>query len=574
MPMRITPFGGELVDLRVPAGEVHALRARAALLPSLQLGARTLCDLELLANGAFSPQDRFLGREDYRAVLESMRRSDGVLCPIPVCLPAEPFLGLGLDAEVALRDERNEILAVMRVEEIYEWERETECLAVLGTSDPRHPLVAECHRWGRYYLSGPLCVIGLPAHHDFQDLRLTPRQVRDRLDALGARQVVAFQTRNPIHRVHEELMRRATDQEGTALLVHPTVGLTRPDDVDHYTRVRTYRALVARRFDPRRTLLALLPLAMRMAGPREALWHAIIRRNFGADRFIVGRDHAGPGVDSRGRPFYGPYAAQDLVERHAAEIGVRPVPFQALVYLPDADRYEEVERVAAGTPTLELSGTEVRENFLNAGRRLPEWFTRPEVSEILHEAFPPLYRRGCCLWFTGLSGSGKSTTADVVVGLLLQHGRQVTVLDGDVVRTHLSRGLGFSREDRDINVRRVAYVASEVVRHGGAVICALVSPYRIPRSECRSLIGPGFIEIYMDAPLEICEQRDLKGLYERARRGQVRGVAGIDDPYEPPLDPELVLDTVRCSAEENGRRILEYLRHRGYVPPSPGALSV
>jgi len=350
------------------------------------------------------------------------------------------------------------------------------------------------------------------------------------------------------------------------LLLHPVVGMTQPGDVDLFTRVRTYKALVRKYYPRDRAFLALLPLAMRMAGPREAVWHALIRRNYGANHLIVGRDHASPGKDSQGRPFYSPYGAQELVEQFEEELEVKLVPFRELVYLPDDDRYEEVSKVSPASRTLSISGTQVREQYLSRGRRLPAWFTRPEVSEILAEAYPPRHRQGFCLWLTGLSGSGKSTTAEVVTRLLEELGRQVTVLDGDVIRTHLSKGLGFSKEDRDTNVRRIGFVAAEIARHGGAVLCAAVSPYRATRNEVRSLVGADrFIEVFVDTPLSVCEERDPKGMYARARRGEIRSFTGIDDPYEPPENPEIVLDTVGSDPVANGRRILEYLAAQGYV---------
>src|SRR5262249_19163769 len=338
---------------------------------------------------------------------------------------------------------------------------------------------------------------------------------------------------------------------GGALLIHPVVGMTKPGDVDHYTRVRAYKALVENYYEKRTTVLSLLPLAMRMAGPREAVWHAIIRRNYGANHFIVGRDHAGPGLNSEGRPFYKPYDAQELLRAHENEIGVKMVPFNELVYIPSQDRYEEAKHVPQGTPVLSISGTEVRTRYLGQGRSLPSWFTRPEISALLAEVSPPLHQRGFCIWFTGLSGAGKSTIADILAVLLMERGRQVTVLDGDVVRTHLSKGLGFSREDRDTNIRRIGFVAAEIVRHQGAVLCAAVSPYRVTRNECRAAVGEGqFIEIFVDTPLEVCERRDTKGMYAKARRGEIRGFTGIDDPYEVPLNAEIRVTTTTTSAED------------------------
>ena len=564
----IEPYGGRLVDLRIPAAEVEERKTYANQLPSIQLSRRAECDLELLAVGAFSPLDRFMGQADYQRVLDEMRLDDGTLFPMPITLPISPDDDVKLDQEIALRDAKNEVLAIMTVEEIYEWDLEETAVKVFGKNDLRHPLVSEMHRWGDRNISGRLEVIQTPEHYDFHELRLTPRETRDRLEAFGHRNVVAFQTRNPLHRVHEELTKRATQDVDGVLLLHPVVGMTRPGDVDHYTRVRTYKALASNYYDPDRILVSLLQLAMRMAGPREALWHAIIRRNFGANHLIIGRDHAGPGDDSEGNPFYGPYDAQNLVAKHSDEIGVNVVPFRMLVYLPDEERYEEVTKVPEDARTASISGTQVREEYLQNGRPLPQWFTRPEVAEILAETHPPRHKQGVCVWFTGLTNAGKSTTASILTMLLQEHGRQVTLLDGDVVRTQFSEGLGFSKEDRDANVRRMGFVASEIVRHGGVAICAAVSPYRATRNDVRNTVGKEhYVEVFVDTPIEVCEQRDTKGLFAKARRGEITGLSGVDDPYEPPLHPEVKLDTLHYTAEENARRIVDYLTRRGFVRP-------
>ena len=564
----ISPYCGELVDLVASGEQLEELRDQAARLPTVQISERAACDLELMATGAFSPLDRFMDREDYRSVVDDMRLADGTLFPIPVTLPVDLDDAKALDGTVSLRDSQNHLLAVMDVEDVYEWDRDWTARRVLGSVDIRHPLVAEMHGWGRYNLSGRLRVLALPQRHDFRELRLTPLQTREALARTGRRNVVAFQTRNPLHRIHEELTKRAAASVDGVLLLHPAVGMTSPGDVDHYTRVRTYKALTETHYERDRVLLSLLPLAMRMAGPREAVWHAIIRRNFGANHLIVGRDHAGPGKDSHGNPFYGPYDAQELVEEHADELGVKPLTFTELVYVPSEDRYEEVDRLQPEAETVSISGTQVREDYLDAGKPLPSWFTRPEVADILAETYPPRHRQGVCIWFTGLSGSGKSTTADVLSTLLMQHGRQVTVLDGDVVRTHLSKGLGFSREDRDTNILRIGFVASEIVRHGGIAVCAAISPYSATRQSVRNMAGDGhFVEVFVDTPLEVCEQRDSKGMYAKARAGEIVGFTGIDDPYESPSSPEITLDTVAQTAESNAWKIIDCLADSGFVRP-------
>ena len=565
----IAPYGGKLVDLFAAQEALEERKAYASTLPSIQLSERTVCDLEVMSVGGFSPLDRFMGQADYQSVLDSMRLADGTLFPLPIALSINGDSPVSLDTDIALRDSRNNLLAIMTVEEIYDWNLEEEAQKVYGTLDPRHPIVAEMHRWGSHNLSGKLEVLELPQHHDFKTLRRTPTQTRELLAQYGYENVVAFQTRNPLHRAHEELTKRAAQEVDGVLLLHPVVGMTKPGDVDHFTRVRAYRALVDNYYDPDRILLSLLPLAMRMGGPREALWHAIIRRNYGANHIIIGRDHAGPGSDSEGKPFYGPYDAQELVQAHEDEVGVKVVPFRKLVYLTEEERYEEVTKVPTGVTVADISGTQVREEYLRNGRTLPSWFTRPEVAEILSEAYPPRHRQGACIWFTGLSGAGKSTMAQVLTTLLLENGRQVTVLDGDIVRTHLSKGLGFSKEDRDTNIRRIGFVAAEIVRHGGIVICAAISPYRATRNDVRNMVGPGFIEVYVDTPLEVCESRDTKGLYAKARAGQITGFTGIDDPYEAPHNPELTLHTVDCTPEDNAMEILEYLKREGLTPQQP-----
>jgi sulfate adenylyltransferase len=517
----ISPYHDKLINLVVDREQHDELAERANNLTSLRLSRRLLCDFELLSTGAFSPLDHFMGKADYTRVLEDMRLANGALFPIPVNLPVRDTSSIRLGDEVALRSPNNDLLAVMTVEEVFEWDPAEEAHLVLGTTDVRHPLVAEMDSWGRTCISGPLKVLSLPKHYDFSEFRKTPNEVREMLRAVGASNVIAFQTRDAIYRAHQELTSRTAAEVDGTLLIQPVVGLIKPGDVDHYRRVRGYKALVEPYYDKSRIVLNLLPLATRMAGPREAVWQAIIGRNYGANYFILGRNYADPGSDSQDKRFYGHYDAEKLLERLTPEIEVKPVPFKEIVFLPDEDRIEE-----------EISG----------------------------------HQQGFCVWFTGLSGAGKSTLAEILTVLLMEHGRAVTLLDGDVVRTHLSKELGFSKEDRDTNVLRIGFVASEIVRHDGVVVCAAVSPYRAARNQCRHMVGGNrFIEIFVDTPLEVRERRDTKRMYAQARREEVRGFSGTSDSYEQSLDPDIRLTTMGHSPEEDAHRIIRYLIDRGFL---------
>ena len=562
----IPPYGGKLVDLVASVEAREELMAEANDYPRFQISDRNLCDLELLSVGGFSPLDRFMGEADYQRVLTEMRLADGTLFSIPITLTIDredlPTRG----EWITLCDSRNYVIAMMRLEEVFRWDPTREARLVLGSTDHRHPLVPEMSRWGDLCISGELRVINPPKYYDFTELRRTPAEVRTMLEAMGNRTVVAFQTRNPMHRVHEALTKRAAERVGGSLLLHPVVGLTKPGDVDYYTRVRVYKALVENYYDDYNVALSLLPLAMRMAGPREALWHALIRRNYGATHFVVGRDHAGPGKDSHGQPFYGPYEAQEMMAQYAEELGVDAVTFRELVYLEERDDYVSREDAEGNGKALFISGTQVRDEYLAKGKELPSWFTRVETADILHDAYPPKHKQGLCLWFTGLSGCGKSTIAEALVPMLQERGRQATLLDGDVVRTHLSKGLGFSKEDRDTNILRIGFVAGEISRHNGTVICAAISPYRSTRSQAREMVGDDrFVEIYVATPLEVCEARDIKGLYARARRGEIKGFTGIDDPYEAPENAEIVIQTVDHTPEQCARTIVDYLEGREFL---------
>jgi sulfate adenylyltransferase len=561
----ITPYGGSLVNLLIQSSKREELLEKAGGYTYIQLTPRQLFDLELLTVGAFSPLDRFMGQADYQNVLHQMKLVNGVVWPIPITLTIKKEDLHGTSDFITLRDAYNRFLAVMRIEEIYRFNWHEEAETVYETTDIKHPMISEMISWGDHCISGELRVLNLPQHDDFPELRMTPRQTRKRLEQMGNANVVAFQTRNPMHRVHEELTQHAARQVGGSLLIHPVVGLTNHGDVDHFTRVRIYKTLVDKYYD-KQTLLSLLPLAMRMGGPREAVWHAIIRRNYGANHFIVGRDHASPGNDSQGKPFYGPYEAQELLTSFEENIGVKMIPFERMVYIKNEQRYEFASKAPEGAEIEVISGTKVRDEYLYKGVPLPAWFTRPETAQILLEAFPPRVKQGFCLWFTGLSGAGKTTISRHLVDRLREYGRVPTVLDGDVIRTHLSKGLGFNRKDRDTNILRIGFVASEIVKHNGNVITAAISPYRQARREARKMFREGsFIEIFVDTPLEVCEQRDTKGFYARARAGKIKNFTGIDDPYEVPIEPELHLRTVDCSPEANAQRIIDYLVSVGFI---------
>ena len=562
-----TPFGGKLVNLIVSEARAAEMKATSKDYASITLDERALCDLELLSVGGFSPLTGFMGKADYDRVVSEMRLADGTLWPLPVTLSVKPGDGVEVGKTIALRDVYGNLLAFMHIEEIYAFDKAAEAQGAYGTTDAKHPAVAYLNRQPDHYAAGKLEVIRTPPHYDFVELRQTPEELREHFGKLGWTKVVAFQTRNPLHRAHEELTKRAAEQIGGGLLIHPVVGVTKPGDVDHYTRVRCYRALVDNYYEPSSVVLSLLPLAMRMAGPREVLLHAIIRRNYGCTHFIVGRDHAGPGNDSAGKPFYPPYGAQESMAKYKDEIGMEMVDFKLMVYLPDEQRYSPVDEVPKGVKTADISGTQVRDDYLAKGLQLPEWFSRPAVAEILNETNPPKFRQGLTIWFTGLSGSGKSTVAHALIERLAEYGRNVSLLDGDEIRTHLSKGLGFSKEDRDANINRVGYVAGLVAQHGGTTLCAVISPYRATRDNARKSSKGNFVEVYCDTPIEECEKRDVKGLYAKARAGEIKGFTGVDDPYEAPLSPEVTIDTSKLDVKASADTIIAKLLELGYILP-------
>jgi sulfate adenylyltransferase len=565
----IAPHGGTLADLIVPPSRTEELKTASRDWPSWDLTPRQLCDLELLLNGGFSPLRGFMTRADYAAVCEGMRLCDGTLWPIPLTLDVTEEFASRLRAgeTVALRDPEGLMLAALHVEDVWRPDRAAEAESVFGTTSREHPGVAHLlDRSNPVYVGGKLQGLHLPVHYDYRSLRHTPAELRAEFQRLGWRRVVAFQTRNPMHRAHQELTLRAAKSVEANLLIHPVVGMTKPGDVDHYTRVRCYQALIPT-YPHNTALLSLLPLAMRMGGPREAVLHAIIRKNYGCTHLIVGRDHAGPGKDGSGKPFYGPYDAQEMLRSFEGELGIAMVPFKQMLYVPEMDTYFPEDEVPSGAKTLDISGTEQRRR-LQLGLELPGWFTFPAVERELRRSSPPRHRQGFTVFFTGLSGSGKSTVANVLlVKLLEMGGRPVTLLDGDLVRKHLSSELGFSKEHRDINIRRIGFVASEITKNGGIAICAPIAPYDAVRKEVRRMVEPvgGFVLVHVAAPLEVCEQRDRKGLYAKARAGLIKEFTGVSDPYEPPADAEVVLDTSDMTPEESAQEIVLHLERQGYI---------
>ncbi|MDE3078837.1 MAG: bifunctional sulfate adenylyltransferase/adenylylsulfate kinase [Paracoccaceae bacterium] len=556
-------------ELYVSYESAQKLRAEAGSLPSWDLTQRQVCDLELLMNGGFHPLKGFLTEEDYNGVVDNMRLTSGALWPMPITLDVSQKFADGVEPgqDIALRDPEGVILAILSVTDKWVPNKAHEAKGVFGADDLAHPGVNYLHNVaGPVYLGGPITGIQPPVHYDFKGRRDTPNELRAYFRKLGWRRVVAFQTRNPLHRAHQELTFRAAKEAQANLLIHPVVGMTKPGDVDHFTRVRCYEAVLDK-YPAATTHLSLLNLAMRMGGPREALWHAIIRKNHGLTHFIVGRDHAGPGKNSAGEDFYGPYDAQEMVLRHQDEIGIEVVPFKQMVYVQEKAQYFPMDEIPEGETVLNISGTELRRR-LREGLEIPDWFSFPEVVAELRRTSPPRSRQGFTVFFTGLSGSGKSTIANaLMVKLMEMGGRPVTLLDGDVVRKHLSSELGFSKEHRDLNIKRIGYVASEITKNGGIAICAPIAPYTATRRAVREMIEAygAFVEVHVATSLEECERRDRKGLYKLAREGKIKEFTGISDPYEAPADPELRVDTENVDVDHCAHQILLKLENMGLI---------
>lgn len=556
-------------ELYVSYDSAQKLKAEAGDLISWDLTPRQICDLELLMNGGFSPLRGFLGQDDYDSVVKDMRLADGTLWPMPITLDVSEDFAAKLEdgQDIALRDQEGVILATMTITDNWTPDKSLEAREVFGADDDAHPAVNYLHNSaGKVYLGGPITGIQQPVHYDFRARRDTPNELRAYFRKLGWRRIVAFQTRNPLHRAHQELTFRAAKEAQANLLINPVVGMTKPGDIDHFTRVRCYEAVLDQ-YPSATTSMSLLNLAMRMAGPREAVWHGLIRKNHGCTHFIVGRDHAGPGKNSAGDDFYGPYDAQDLFRKHQDEMGIEMVDFKHMVYVQERAQYEPADEVEEGATVLNISGTELRRR-LQEGLEIPEWFSFPAVVSELRRTRPPRSQQGFTVFFTGFSGSGKSTVANaLMVKLMEMGGRPVTLLDGDIVRKNLSSELGFSKEHRDLNIRRIGYVASEITKNGGIAICAPIAPYSATRRAVREDVEQfgAFVEVHVATSLEECERRDRKGLYKLAREGRIKEFTGISDPYDMPETPELRLETEGTDVDFCAQQVLLKLESMGLI---------
>jgi len=596
MTTLIQPHGGQLINGLIPSEEISIYQQKLPHLTSWSLNLRQLCDVEMIINGGFSPLTGFLNQIDYESVLSEMRLANGTLWPMPIVLdmPQNFVEKIELGQMIALRDSQGVVIALLEIQSIWQPNKQQEALAVFATDDLTHPGVNYLFQHTHdYYIGGRVLGMRLPIYYDFLQHRRTPAQVREYFKIMGWEKIVAFQTRNPLHRAHAEMIKLAASSLNAHLLLHPSVGQTKPGDFDHYTRVRCYEKLLPhlrsvgtsaktasfahptadngfeRETNPPHSsiLLSLLPLAMRMAGPREALWHAIIRKNYGCTHFIVGRDHAGPGKNKAGENFYDPYAAQTLTQSHQQELEIGIVPFQEIVYVENKRCYLPMDKVTSEDKVLSISGTEFNYRLRN-NLEIPEWFSYAEVIAELQKSYPARKKQGFTLFFTGLSGAGKSTIAHALMIKLLElTGRPVTLLDGDEFRKLMSSELGFSKEHRDLNIRRIGFIAANITQHRGIAICAPIAPYQMIRDEVRGMVEAhgGFIEVHISTPLETCEARDPKGLYAKARKGLLPNFTGIDDPYEKPINPELVIDASECSVVDAVRKVIDRLQEDGWL---------
>ena len=560
----IKPHGETLVSFHLSADEVSEYSELSNNISSLTLSLKQQCDLEMISNGAFSPISTFNNQKDYEEILLKNKLSNGLVWPIPIVLdvPDQFLKSLDKNEYISLRNTEGFLLAILKVKEFWAPDKKEEANLVFKSNDPNHPGVDYLfNHTNNNYISGELVPIHENKYFDFTHLRKSPQEVRDFFRLNNWKDVIAFQTRNPMHRAHYELTKLAMDEHNSKLLIHPVIGMSKPGDIDHFTRVKCYQHII--KYYPENSVeLSLINLAMRMAGPKEALWHAIIRKNYGCNRIIIGRDHAGPGVNAEGKPYYQPYDAQELIAQYQEELEIKMVPFKEMVFAKNKKTYLPLDKIEQDDPIEKLSGTQFKE-LLQQRTEIPTWYSFPEVIHELRKRFPKLHNQGLTVFFTGLSGAGKSTLANAIMYKLMEtEDRPITLLDGDIVRQHLSSELGFSKEDRDIHVKRIGYVASEITKHGGVAICAPIAPYSNTRKVVRDMIDEvgSFVEIHVATPLSVCEERDTKGLYKQARAGKILDFTGVSDPYEEPENPEITVDTSDITVEESSALILDKLR--------------
>ena len=560
----IKPHGKTLVSFHLSADELSEYSELSNNISSLTLSLKQQCDLEMISNGAFSPLSTFNNQKDYEEILLNNKLSNGLVWPIPIVLdvPDQFLKSLDKNEYISLRNTEGFLLAILKVKEFWAPNKKEEANLVFKSNDLNHPGVDYLfNHTNNNYISGELVPIHENKYFDFTHLRKSPQEVRDFFRLNNWKDVIAFQTRNPMHRAHYELTKLAMDEHNSKLLIHPVIGMSKPGDIDHFTRVKCYQHII--KYYPENSVeLSLINLAMRMAGPKEALWHAIIRKNYGCNRIIIGRDHAGPGVNAEGKPYYQPYDAQELIAQYQEELEIKMVPFKEMVFAKNKKTYLPLDKIEQDDPIEKLSGTQFKE-LLQQRTEIPTWYSFPEVIHELRKRFPKLHNQGLTVFFTGLSGAGKSTLANAIMYKLMEtEDRPITLLDGDIVRQHLSSELGFSKEDRDIHVKRIGYVASEITKHGGVAICAPIAPYSNTRKVVRNMIDEvgSFVEIHVATPLSVCEERDTKGLYKQARAGKILDFTGVSDPYEEPENPEITVDTSDITVEESSALILDKLR--------------
>ena len=567
----IKPYRGELVSLLLDEGDSEKIKLASESYPEVTLTLRQQCDLELLVTGALSPLTGFMCQQDYESVVENTTLLDGTVWPIPyyLDLTEEQAETVNIGDKIALRDVEGFMPAIITVESKWRPDKNNEAENVYGTSDIEHPGVNYLlNSVGNVYIGGRVDAVQLPFHYDFETLRFTPEELRQHFDKLGWRSVVAFHSSKPMHAVHFEMTMRALKKANAHLLIHPVVGMSKPGDLHYYSRVHCYEAIL-KRYPKSLVELALIPMAMRMAGPREALMNAIIRQNYGCTHYIIGTEHAGPpNVRESGKRFYDTGESQKFVERYKEDIDIEFINIEELCYDEDKERFiTRTDNKQALCSSESFSNARILRSLLN-NEDIPPWMTFPEILDTLQQSYPPRSKQGLTLFFTGFSGSGKSTLARIIYAKFIEEGkRPVTLLDGDIVRLNLSSELGFSKKDRNTNVRRIGYVASEITKNRGVAICAPIAPYRDIRREVRDKIEEygAFIEIHVSTSIEECESRDRKGLYAKARKGIIPEFTGISDPYDVPENPEIRVDTVDMSPVQAAQEIYLYLIGEGYI---------